>query len=277
MSDLLPDLRFALRRWTKRRTFALTAILTLALGIGAATAIFSVVNGVLLRPLPWKAADRLVAVWVARPQWRNQAALAAYWNRGVLSWPMFQGLQEKRRTLETVGTYAESQLVLGGAQNELVTSLKVSASFLPMLGTQPSLGRFFSAEEDTVASDAVLVTHEAWVRRFGASTDILGTRVMLNSSPRAIVGVLPPGFRVRQIVTDDYFEVMRIPVLKGQSLGSSSVSGAPVAVVSAIVSPTAPHTFIVVTAVLAAAAGVGTWAPVHRAGRVDPAVALRQG
>jgi predicted permease len=202
MPDLLADLRFALRRWTNRRTFAITAILTLALGIGAATALFSVVNGVLLRPLPWKAPDRLVAVWVARPQWRNQAALAAYWDRGVLSWPMFEGLQKKRRTLETVGTYAESQLVLGGAPNELVTSLKVSASFLPMLGTPPYLGRFFRAEEDTVASDAVLMTHETWVRRFGASPDILGTRVLLNSSPRVIAGVLPAGFRFGSVIPE---------------------------------------------------------------------------
>jgi predicted permease len=198
MPDLLSDLRFALRRWTTRRTFAITAILTLALGIGAATTIFSVVNGVLLRPLPWKEPDRLVAVWVARPQWRTDAALAAFWDRGDLSWPMLQGLQEKRRTLEAVGTYDGSQLVLGGAQgaqNEIVNSLQVSATFLPMLGTQPYLGRFFTAEEDTVASDVVLVTHETWVRRFGASTGILGTRVLLNSSPRVIVGVLPAGFR----------------------------------------------------------------------------------
>ena len=195
MSDLLADLRFALRRWNKRRTFAITAILTLALGVGAATALFSVVNGVLLRPLPWNAPDRLVAVWVARPHWRAQPALAAYWDRGDLSWPMLQGLQEKRGTLETAGTYAESQLVLGGARNELVTGLQVSASFLPMLGTQPYLGRFFSAEEDIVASDSVLVTHETWARRFGASTAILGSRVLLNSAPRVIVGVLPAGFR----------------------------------------------------------------------------------
>jgi predicted permease len=195
MSDVLADLRFALRRWTERRTFAITAILTLAVGIGAATAIFSVVNGVLLRPLPWRAPDRLVAVWVARPHWRTHPALAADWDRGELSWPMFEGLQEKRRTLESVGTYDESQLVLRGAQNELVTSLQVSASFLPMLGVQPYVGRFFTAEEDTVASDAVLVTREGWVRRFGASADILGARVVLNSSPRVIVGVLPAGFR----------------------------------------------------------------------------------
>jgi hypothetical protein len=90
MPDPLADLRFALRRWTTRRTFAITAILTLALGIGAATAIFSVVNGVLLRPLPWNAPDRLVAVWVARPEWRTHAALASDWDRGELSWPMFQ-------------------------------------------------------------------------------------------------------------------------------------------------------------------------------------------
>lgn len=202
MPDLLADLRFALRQWTKRRTFSITAILTLALGIGAATAIFSVVNGVLLRPLPWKDPDRLIAVWVARPQWRTEAALVAHWDRGVSSWPMFEGLQEKRRTLETVGTYAESQLVLGGAQNELVASLKVSASFLPMLGTRPSLGRFFRAEEDTVASDAVLVTHEAWVRRFGASPDTVGTGVLLNSSSRVIVGVLPAGFRFGSVIPE---------------------------------------------------------------------------
>jgi len=200
--DLLADLRFALRRWTTRRTFAITAILTLALGIGAATSIFSVVNGVLLRPLPWEAPDRLVAVWVARPHWRTQAALAAHWDRGVLSWPMFEGLQEKRRSLETVGTYAESQLILAGAQNEVVASLKVSASFLPMLGTHASLGRLFTVEEDTVASDAVLVTHETWVRRFGARTDILGTRVLLNSSPRVIVGVLPPRFRFGSLLPE---------------------------------------------------------------------------
>ena len=195
MTNLLADLRFALRRWTKRRTVALTSVLTLALGIGAATAIFSVVNGVLLRPLPWKAPDRLVTVWVARPQWRTQAALAASWDRGHLSWPMFKGLQEKRRTLDEVGTYGTPQLVLSGALNELVNGLQLSASFLPMLGIQPYLGRFFTGEEDSVASDAVLITHETWVRRFGATADILGTRVQLNGSTRVIVGVLPRGFR----------------------------------------------------------------------------------
>jgi putative ABC transport system permease protein len=223
MPDLLADLRFAWRRWTKRRTFAITAILTLALGIGAATAIFSVVNGVLLRPLPWKDPDRLVVISVARPAWRNDAALAAFWNRGDLSWPMFDALREKRRTLEAVGTYDVSQLVFGGArgtqgtgdaqgsqdtqgsrdtQNELVTGLRTSASFLPMLGTQPHLGRFFSAEEDLAASDAVIVTHEIWVRRFGASRGILGTRVLLNGAPRAIVGVLPAGFRLGSVVPE---------------------------------------------------------------------------
>jgi hypothetical protein len=141
-------------------TFAITAILTLALGMGAATAIFTVVKRVLLRTLPWLAADRLVALSVARPQWRSNPALAAYWDRGNLSWPMFQELQRNSRTLEMLSTYAESQLILGWSTNELVASLKVWASFLPMLGPQPYLGRFFRAEEDTAASDVVLVTHE---------------------------------------------------------------------------------------------------------------------
>jgi hypothetical protein len=90
-----------------------------------------VVNGVLLRPLPWKDSDRLVAVWVARPQWRNQQALAAYWNRGDLSRPMFEGLREKRRTLADIGTYDESQLILGA----------LGAPVAPAASEAPGIGR----------------------------------------------------------------------------------------------------------------------------------------
>jgi putative ABC transport system permease protein len=195
MSDLLLDLRFALRRWGKRRTFTVTALLTLALGIGATTAIFSVVNGLLLRPLPWQSPERLVTVSVARPHWRSQSALADSWDKGWLSWRMFRGLQEKTRTIAAVGTYNTPQVILNRERNEVVQTMTVSSSFLPMLGVQPHLGRFFTAEEDDVQSDAVLITYEAWVRRFAASPDAIGARVGLANATRVIVGVVPRGFR----------------------------------------------------------------------------------
>jgi putative ABC transport system permease protein len=193
--DLLTDLRFAVRRWSKRRAFAATAVLTLALGIGSTTAIFSVVEGALLKPLPWYAADRLVTIWVARPHWRTNPALAAWWNRGDLSWPIFRSVQQNSRTLEAVGTYRTPQLILSGERNEIVTVMQVSASFLPMLGVQPYRGRFFEPSEDDVATAAVLVTYETWMRRFGAAENILGTHLTLDRVSREIVGVLPPQFR----------------------------------------------------------------------------------
>ncbi len=193
--DLLSDLRFAVRRWNKRRTFAATAVLTLALGIGSTTAIFSVVEGMLLKPLPWYAADRLVTMWVTRPHWRTVPALASSWDRGDFSWPMFRSVQQGSRMLEAVGTYRAPQLVLSGERNEIVSVMQISASFLPMLGVQPYRGRFFMPSEDDVATSAVLLTYETWVRRFGAAENILGTRLTLDRLPREIVGVLPPGFR----------------------------------------------------------------------------------
>jgi hypothetical protein len=102
MSTFFTDLRHAVIRWTTRKGLALTAIVTLALGVGAVTAIFSVVDGVLLRPLPWRDADRLVTIWLVRPQWRNDPISAGFWNTGVLSWPMVHELREHSRTLEDV-------------------------------------------------------------------------------------------------------------------------------------------------------------------------------
>jgi predicted permease len=192
--SLYQDFRLAIRRWVDRPAFAVTAIVTLALGIGATTAIFSVVHAVLLKPLPWRNPDELVSVYVARPHWRETPVLAGSWNVGNLSWPIFRDLQTKSRTLVEVGTWSRQRLTLNGERNEQVHALRVSAGFLPLLGVNPLIGRFFTAAEDESPTSAVLVSYEAWQRRFGGSPSVLGQEVSLNETAWTVVGVLPPGF-----------------------------------------------------------------------------------
>ena len=194
MSDVVAGLRHAIRRWIKRPAFACTAVLTLATGIGATTAIFSVVDAVLLKPLPWRDPDRLVSVLVARPHWRENPVLAGSWDRGNISWPIFQDLQSKSLVFSDVAAWSRARPTLNGERNELVTGMQISASFLPMLGVYPHLGRFFTTAEDVSPSDSVLVTYETWQRRFGGSPDVLGHRASLDETMYAVVGVLPSGF-----------------------------------------------------------------------------------
>lgn len=194
MTILLQDIRFAFRRWTGRPGFAVTAVITLALGIASTTAIFSVVHAVLIKPLPWRDADELVSIYVSRPHWRASPVLAGSWNVGHLSWPIYKDLQTKSRTLSEAATWNRRQVTLNDARNELVHGLQVSAGFLPMLGVTPYLGRFFTATDDDARSEACVISFEAWQRRYGASPGVIGQRVSLDETPYTIVGVLPPGF-----------------------------------------------------------------------------------
>src|SRR6266545_3301932 len=139
MSSLGTEVRHAVRRWSDRRGLALTAVLTLALGMGATTAIFSVVDGVLLRPLPWRDADRLVTIWLVRPERRNDPVSGGFWNHGVLSWPMVRDLREHSRTLEEVAVGLRPRQVI--AAGDLAQGALLSSGFLPMLGVHPYAGR----------------------------------------------------------------------------------------------------------------------------------------
>ena len=190
----LNDVRLAFRRWWTRPALALTAIITLALGIGSSTAIYSAVDGVLLKPLPWRAPERLVNVYVARPQWRSNPSLATAWNNGNLTWNQFVHLSDQQTTFEQVAVWQRLSLTLDGFATPPVQTMRVSSSFLPTLGVVPHRGRFFTAAEDDVETDGLLVTYEAWQRRFGGASDIIGRRVSLQSVIRSVIGVLPPGF-----------------------------------------------------------------------------------
>ncbi len=182
------DLRYGLRQLGKTPLFTIATVLTLALGIGANTAIFSVVDAVLLRPLPFPESHRLVNVW-------NQLTgegLPQMW----LSEPEFLFYREQQRIFDGLAVYASSGGNLTGSGEPLRVSISnVSDGFFSILGASPLLGRTFIAEEDTPGKDQVLLLeHGFWKRRFAGDPGIVDKDVVLNSKTYRVVGVMPPGF-----------------------------------------------------------------------------------
>ncbi len=180
---MLQDLCYALRQLRKSPAFTVVAVLTIALGIGANTAIFSVVNAVLLRPLPYKDADRLVTIL---HEYDHPVAPANY-----MDW------RAQNHVFEDMGA-AESWTanLSGTGQAESVTALRVSTNLFPILGVQPLLGRWFvSGEEEAGKEHEVILSYGLWQRRFGADPDIVGGSITVQGEPYTVVGVMPVGFR----------------------------------------------------------------------------------
>jgi len=184
------DVRFGARVLFRSPAFTATAALSLALGVGANTAIFSVVNAVLLRPLPYRAPEQLVMLWE-----RNAAR---DWNQLPTSFPNFKDVRENNSVFADVGAFAESTFNLtGGDEPERVAALRVSPGLLALLGVEPLRGRVFLPEEGEPGARRVLVLgHGLWQRRFGGDPSIVGRTVALNGEPHDVVGVMPPGFRL---------------------------------------------------------------------------------
>ncbi|MDY7225600.1 ABC transporter permease [Hyalangium rubrum] len=190
MTEVRDDLRFAARLLRKSPGFTVVAVLTLALAIGANTAIFSVVNGVLLRPLPFPESERLF--WVSR---RDVATNV--WS--PLSVPQYAFLRQQEQLFSELAAYP---LFTGGfnlnegAVPERVQGARVTRSFFEVFGLRPALGRGFLPEEDLPGGPQVVVlSHELWQRRFGGRREVLGQSVTLNGESHTVVGVAPPGFR----------------------------------------------------------------------------------
>lgn len=206
MDHLLQDARYALRLLRKMPGFTLAAVLALALGIGANSAVFSVVNGVLLRPLPFSEPRQLVRLFGNLP-----GAGLEHISASVLE---FRDYRERPRTLASVGAYADVDVTLTGQDMpERMRAIVSSASFFPTLGVFPMMGRGFSEEEETPGRDQVVVlTHRLWRGRFGANPQILGTTLQLGGQPFTVVGVLPQGFEYPQ-GTDLYMPFAPTPDL----------------------------------------------------------------
>jgi predicted permease len=187
LENLLTDVRYGLRMLRKNPGFTAVAVLTLALGMGANTAIFSVVEGVMLAPLPYSQPDRLVVIWESHPNAPH------VW----ISYPNFQDWQLNARSFEKMAAFAwqGSDLTAPGTPEHL-NGLYMSAGFLSLLGINPILGREFTPQEDRHAGAPVaMISDRLWQERFGSSPDVLGKLVTLDGVGRTVVGVVPPGFR----------------------------------------------------------------------------------
>lgn len=186
---MLPDLRYALRSLSRTPGFTVVALLTLALCIGANTALFSVVRGVLLRPLPYAEPDRLVYLWMDNPG--TQLA------DDVTSFPMFQHWRNAGTALAHSAVYQTTTAftLTGDGEPERLSGTLAGDQFLETLGVAPLLGRFFTADEQTPGNDQViLLGHAFWQRRFAGDPGIIGRSVVINGRPRTVVGVMPPSF-----------------------------------------------------------------------------------
>jgi len=189
MANLLADVRHALRMLTKNRGFAAVALLTIALGVGANTAVFSVVNAVLLDPLPFANADRLVAI-------RETSRRATVEERAV-SYPNFLDWQREARGAESMAAVSDARFtVLVGNSPDRVIGELVSWTYFDVLGATPVRGRGFQASDDGHGREAVVVISDAlWDRAYNRNPDVIGRSVRVDEELATIVGVMPPGFR----------------------------------------------------------------------------------
>jgi predicted permease len=190
VEDSLRDLRYALRALRRAPAFTAIASLTLALGIGATTAVFSVVNAILIKPLPYPDADSLVGVWHTAPGLNvgGDANMSA---------AQFYTYREHNRTFEEIGLWLSGAVTVTGLpEPERVASVWVTFTTFPALGVYPAIGRGFSEADDTAsAPGTVILTHEYWQRRFGGDPSVVGRTLMVEATPREVIGIMPKGFR----------------------------------------------------------------------------------
>src|SRR5262249_4220963 len=185
--DLWQDLRFGVRTLMKQPSFTLLALLTLALGIGANTAIFSVVNTVLLRPLPYKDPQQLVAVWEVQGK-ANQI---------LFSPAEFLDYQAQNQSFTEMAAYRSASASLTGqGEPEQLNGLIVSANFFSLLGVPAARGRVFQPEDGRDGAPRVaVISHDFWQKRFGGASNIIGRALTLSGEPVTLIGVMPPGFQ----------------------------------------------------------------------------------
>src|ERR1700752_3811713 len=189
METLLQDVRYGLRMLVKKPTFTIVAVLMLALGVGANTAIFSIVNAVLLRSLPYRDPDRLVRIFFNEP---------GVGLRDVrFSKPELDDLQTRAGVFEDVSPIFKGSEDLNGAgQHERVEGVNVSFTYFSMLGATPQIGRLFGPQDFALGfAPVVVISDGLWRRAYAADPNVIGHTVRLDNDPYTIIGVLPPEFR----------------------------------------------------------------------------------
>ena len=187
MKDLGQDLRFAVRRLARTPLFTAVALLTLALGIGANTAVFTLVNGVVLQPLPYRSPSELVTVWMQRTDGSETDSF---------SYADFLDVRAQSDTLEDLGFWTWWSMDITDADEPTsVQSVRVSANMLSVIGIEPAEGRLFRPEEAEAGNDKVaIVSHGLWQGHYGARP-LVGTQIEIDGDPHTVVGIMPEGFR----------------------------------------------------------------------------------
>src|SRR5262245_43008685 len=195
LEEVARDLRYAGRTLRRSPTFTATAAATLALAIGANTAMFSVLNAVLLRPLPYQSPDELAMLWTEDPTRDIREGRSALWD--VDEW------RRQSQTFADLATFDTVTTVLSSADgSDQVIGASISPNLLALLGVRPMLGRSFTGEEAEQEQRLVLVSHRFWQTRFGGSPSALGATLVVNDVPSQIVGILPADFKVARMEAD---------------------------------------------------------------------------
>ncbi len=189
------DVRYAVRTLRKSPGFTMTAVAVLALAIGANTAMFSVLNAVLLRPLPYRSPEQLAMLWTEDPTQQLREGRSALWD--VEQW------RSHSQSFADMATFDAVSTMLTGADGvEQIVGASISPNLLPLLGVRPVLGRSFSTEEAEQRQRLVLISHRFWQARFGGSHDALGATLVLDGFPCQVIGILPADFQIARLDAD---------------------------------------------------------------------------
>src|SRR5262249_48158778 len=185
-SGFLDDVRLAARSLRKSPGFLAVALVTMAIGIGVSTALFSAVDGVLLRPLPYPHAERLVALYTTNPA---RGAL-----NGVVSYPEFSEWRAQSRSFDAMAAFHGVGAIVGGEEPQHVRAARVTASFFDVFGVAAERGTAFGREADERPDTVVVLSHAFWQRRFGGAAAAVGRAPTIDGEPFTVVGILPHGF-----------------------------------------------------------------------------------
>ncbi len=208
MDNFFQDLRYSFRMMAKKPAFTFIVVIALAIGIGATTAIFSVVNAVILRPLPYKNPDRLVMVWMNN----TRMGIDQDWH----SYPNYADYRDQNQTFETIAAFNNRSFTLTDEGEPLrVFGSWSTANLFDVLGVQPAYGRAFTLEEEEPGKDAVVVLSDGlWKRRFGSDPQIVGQQINLSGRNRTVVGVMPAGFSFPEKDTEAWVPIALSPERK---------------------------------------------------------------
>jgi predicted permease len=210
MNNLFQDLRYGLRGLLRQPAFSMVAVCSLALGIGANTAIFSVVNGVLLNPLPYPQPEQLVTLHQSKPNFET----------GAMPYPNFRDVQKQNQTFSSMAiSRAFAFSLIGAGEPERVNARLVSADYFSVLGLRPTIGRtFMPAEDESGSGPVALISEDLWQRKFSSAADVLGKGITLDDKSYTVVGVIPASFTlVRRVDVYVTLGQWNGPALKSRS------------------------------------------------------------